>query len=174
MKHVYALISCLAFFPALLSQDDLQSLKILSAKDRPIVQGFLNGKVAFFLLDTGASLSIFHEGSKKRYKFGQFSSRNGGSRTIIGISGKETEISQASNFRLYLGEVPIKRPIFVYDMGRVIQQIRSQTSYTISGIIGSDIMRKYGFIIDLAKREIMIPKVGIKKPQSDLIITVYP
>jgi len=44
-------------------------IKVVKIKDQPIVAGELNGKKAYFLIDTGADVTILHKKDANRYNF---------------------------------------------------------------------------------------------------------
>jgi hypothetical protein len=111
----------------------------------PIIEGKINGKRAYFIVDTGASISLLNESEAKHFGFGA-SSETG--HTLVGFSG-ESKIKEAYNCTVEFGAMTIRGVTFkarcMKDFTAVIHQYES---IKISGIIGSDVFDKYRITID--------------------------
>ncbi len=116
-------------------------------KGIPIVKLELNGKHAYFVLDTGASLSILDKSVKKHYGFTtrsvyDVSSKN----SILGIGGRQ-ELYKAYNVLLTIkGE----KTIYINFKSTNLSSLRR--SLNVVGVIGSDFLIEHGYTIDLKKR----------------------
>lgn len=121
-------------------------IKIEYLRSKPIVAGEINGRKAYFLLDTGSDMTVLHERKASYYNFKVKKMMN--PQKIMGISGRHENVNRAGNINLALGELPIISPYFTYDLSGIISSIYRKNSVKISGIIGSDVMIKYGFVID--------------------------
>jgi hypothetical protein len=51
-----------------------------------------------------------------------------------------------------------------YDLSRVVRTTEQKINIKISGIIGSDLMKRYGFIIDYANKQVGILTI---KPKDE-------
>jgi hypothetical protein len=134
-------------------QTEAQSLiKIEHLQNKPIVMGQLNGRKAYFLLDTGSDLTLLHEGKADYYDFRI--KRMANPHKISGAGGSIGYIHRAGNIDLILGTLPVTTAYFTYDLSDIITSIYRKTFIRISGIIGSDVMIKYGFVIDYGQKEV--------------------
>ena len=131
-------------------------VKITNLRSKPIVQAELNGKKAYFLLDTGSDLTVMHEGKAEFYNFNIKEMVI--PLKVAGIDGSTGGMNRASTIELKLGELSIQAPYFSYDLSSVIKYIHSKTFLKISGIIGSDVMHKYGFVIDYGEELVRIER----------------
>jgi hypothetical protein len=120
-------------------------------RNKPIVKGKLNGRTAYFLLDTGSDLSVLHDGAAGRYDFGI--KRMVNPQRVTGI-GKGGSMDRAGRAELLLGSLPVSTAWFTCDLQGIIRSIYHKTQVRIVGIIGSDVMLKYGFIIDYAQEKV--------------------
>lgn len=135
------------------------AIKIVHIHDRPILQGTINGKKAYFLLDTGASISMLHTDKARHYDFVVRETRNPAMQvTVQNFHGRRIETQSVGNAKLILGELPIRTSLYAFDLSPVIRNVKARTNYTISGIIGADVMRRYRFLIDFHNRQIAYTK----------------
>lgn len=134
----------------------IQPVKIKNLRSKPIVQVELNGKKAYFLLDTGSDLTVMHEDRADFYNFNIKEMVI--PLKVAGVNGSTGGMNRASNIELKLGELSILTPYFSYDLSSVIKYIQSKTLLRISGIIGSDVMVKYGFVIDYGEELVYIER----------------
>ncbi|MDF9801135.1 hypothetical protein OKW21_006398 [Catalinimonas alkaloidigena] len=146
MKRFFALMLLSALCSAQMTFAQVSPIKIKKLNSKPIVEAKLNGKKAYFLLDTGSDITVLHDENAKHFDFKI--KRMVSPQRVAGIHGNVNNMNRAYGLKLELGDLPIKIPFFTYDLSSVIQAIHSSTLLRISGIIGSDVMIKYGFIID--------------------------
>jgi hypothetical protein len=125
------------------SQASLQAVsevKFITIKHIPVIQGRINGKRAYFIIDTGASCSILNQSVADRFGFKYFATLEG---NVAGFGGS-AKVSQAFNCVIEFGPLRIGNVIFhtrhLDDLAAVIQE---QEHIDIAGIIGSDIFRRY-------------------------------
>ena len=116
-------------------------------KGIPIIKLELNGKHAYFVLDTGASLSVLDKSVKKHYGFTtrsvyDVSSKN----SILGIGGRQ-ELYQAYNVSL-----TIKGEKTICINFKSINLSSLRRSLNVVGIIGSDFLLEHGYTIDFEKK----------------------
>ncbi|WPP50807.1 aspartyl protease family protein [Catalinimonas niigatensis] len=120
---------------------------------KPIVAAKINGKTAYFLIDTGSDISILDEKNTKLFKFRIAHSKEE-SHNIEGINGIKKNLSRIKFCRLVLGNSEMKSTLFALDLSKLVSLVKKKSHITIHGIIGSDIMRKYDFMIDYNTRRI--------------------
>ena len=129
------------------------TVKIIRMKDYPIVVGSLNGKKAFFLVDSGANITILNINDVKRYKI-KYSKSISKVKIISGLTANQREILVATNTSLYLGNRKIEACFKLLDLSNLKDSIGASNGVWINGIIGSDLMKKYKFTIDYGNQEI--------------------
>lgn len=119
---------------------------------KPIVRGSLNGKEAFFLLDTGSDLSILHTRMARTYGFAISSKVY--RRPIHGIQGETNFVKPIRHANLTLGGHALETSFKGMDIGPLVASIRRKTTFQIAGIIGVDVLMRYGFAIDFQQRQV--------------------
>lgn len=122
--------------------------------DQPIVEGSINGKTAYFILDTGSSYTILHSRNSKQYgfKYGRWNREV----ELYGLGGSTRRLWVAYQIDLRLGTSKIMHPLVVADLSDLVRVFRGKTGRYISGIIGADMMDKYRIVIDYDHREVII------------------
>jgi predicted aspartyl protease len=128
-----------------------QSINFFSISHIPVIEGRINGKVAYFIVDTGASCSILNESAAKYFGF----------KTIIvddehlmGLNGA-AKIKTAYDYSVKLGPLQIKSLVFrTRKIDELVDVIRNNDRISIAGIIGSDVMKKYQMGIDFRTNKI--------------------
>ena len=108
---------------------------------RIIVQGTINGKKAYMLVDTGASCGMFHSKAIKTYKIVKSNHKV----NLVGAGGAFT--AYVSNTPFILADKPIYQFV-VSDISDVVNSIKRQTGIEIAGIIGLAQMKMMGISID--------------------------
>ena len=126
--------------------------KIISESDkRLIVQGTLNGKKAYMLIDTGASAGIIDKPAVKKYGL---SENKNHSVNMVGAGGA---------FKAYLCLTPLviaQKQMYQFviaDLSSVVKSIKQQTGIEIAGIISLPQMKMLGIEIDTDDNFIKIP-----------------
>ncbi|MBX2842302.1 MAG: retroviral-like aspartic protease family protein [Flammeovirgaceae bacterium] len=129
--------------------------KILNKTGMPIIEGTLNGKKAYFLLDTGSSLSLLNSLDAKKYGFRLWKQK---SISISGIGGRGSKLWEVIHADIKIGNKNIKGMINALNISGIEQFLRKKTKYRISGIIGSDVMQYHGFVVDYTEGKCIIKK----------------
>lgn len=147
MKILFTLTTAL-----LLTIFSLQAQEIVKIEDRfdkkPIVKMKLNGKTIWVLLDTGSSVNLLDLSSMRKYKFKTFGQASG-ARNVIGLGSDEMRLQEVGNIDLVYKGISLKGQFLAYDISDLIMSFQAESGIAISGIIGSELMRKYGFVIDM-------------------------
>ena len=129
-----------------------QSIHLLAAGNHLVLKGYLNGKSTHFLLDTGASYTVLHSKLSKYFSFELFElpSRN---RVAAGVNSNSIQKSfSAINVTLQIGQAGVlKQSYLVQDLTPVVDHIFRSSHVRISGIIGTDFLKKLGCQIDFAQ-----------------------
>lgn len=112
---------------------------------RLIIEGTVNNKKAYFLVDTGASIGLIAEDKKKSYSLSQGKRFNG---TLIGGSGNMIQTSYICDTLINIGGKVINQFI-LSNISGVRESIKRETGYEILGIIGLPQMKMVGCIINL-------------------------
>jgi len=146
------------------SGHEYEYIKIFNLHKKPIIEATLNGKKAYFLLDTGSDITMLNKHDGKKYGF-KLLLRENESHAAVGIGGKTADFTSTHNVLLELGSTRINTRYLAYDMTTIVQSIAKDTGISISGIIGSDAMKRYGIIIDYKNREVGI--LTSKKVRGD-------
>ena len=108
---------------------------------RLIIQGHINDKRAYMLIDTGATVGMFHKKAVKSYKI----VTSNHSVNLVGAGGAFT--AYVSNTPFLLADKPIYQFV-VSDISDVVNSIKRQTGIEIAGIIGLNQMKMMGISID--------------------------
>lgn len=118
---------------------------------RLIVSATLNGRNAYFLIDTGASVGIIDKGSVKEYGLSAGKAFPG---TLVGAGGEMKGVRYCNTPAMLKGK---QVPQFVLaDISSVISSIRKETGIRITGIISLPQMKMVGMQIDANDNEIII------------------
>ncbi len=143
------LISCLLVTGNLLGQSP-NSIEIVSLKSKPIVVGYLNGKKAYFLLDTGSDLTIINKNAARKYGFKLITNYN--NKLIEGLGSTNTEIKRVGGIFLKMNDAHINTKFYAFNLNNIVRSLELKTQKQIVGIIGSDVMKKYNFSIDFGNK----------------------
>lgn len=115
----------------------------------------VNGKKCRFLIDTGASKSVVDKSyydkhlSKKKLKKIQ--------QETTGLHSTVAETHIGVIKEIDLGKTKIKNyPVAAIDLSHVNNTYKKLRQPKIQGILGSDLMYKYGMVIDYGKETILL------------------
>lgn len=156
--------------PASPPVDGYLPVEVSFFKRRPIITLTLNGQKAHFLLDTGASVSILN--SKDAHRLGFRLIESSGARPdLYGINGGTMPSFSTTKVKCFTGDMRLNYQWAASDLSGLVQRIRHRTRIRISGIIGSDLLKKYGFLIDYHEGKVWIkaPKQKQKKIPQQLV-----
>lgn len=125
--------------------------KILTSDYLPIVQGVINGRKAYFLLDTGASVSMLDTSQKKDFGFEAVGLDD---TTIGGYGGLSLEVSKLEKYKVEIGTELMRDDFLGKDLKYLVEPIQENTGYKITGIIGSNNIMRSGLIIDFKNNKL--------------------
>ena len=110
----------------------------------------LNGKVVYFLADTGASLSLVDSSQADNLKFDL---RNKLSGTITGAGGETGEVWHIKNLEVEFQGKKIYQ-FLATDLTDINDSIKKETGYKVEGILGLPQMKELGWIIDVVNSKV--------------------
>lgn len=132
----------------------MKKVKSLSEK-RLIIEGTVNGKQAFFLVDTGASVGLMDE--RKRKKLGLVRGRKYPG-TLVGAGGEVEDIYICDTFAEFYGcTIP---QFLLADISAVADSIRRETGYELAGIISLPQMKMAGMQVDANDNLVIFENLG--------------
>lgn len=118
---------------------------------RLIVEGQVNGKSAYFLIDTGASVGLIDKAKKKKYGLKEGFRYHG---TLIGAGGEIKDIKHCDTSVIFQGR---EIPQFLFaDIDNVIKSIKRETGIEILGIISLKQMEFIGMNLDINSHEVWL------------------
>jgi hypothetical protein len=131
--------------------DDIPQLRFTTIGRIPVVEGKINGKRAYFIIDTGASCSILNQSVSERFGFKCFLKVD---EHVVGLGG-EAKMNHAFNCVVEFGPLNLKNVIFrAKQMDSFVSVIQTHENIEIAGIIGSDIFNRYGIAINFKSNTI--------------------
>lgn len=128
-------------------------IDIVSFQKLPIVEVDLNGKPAYFILDTGGSISVLDENQEKDYGF--FVEDDDQEAAGYGGVGK---FKKALLVNLVLGGVRFDTDYKAQDLSAIVRAMKNGEGIKITGIIGSDIMKPNAFILNFSDHTVSLGK----------------
>ncbi len=142
-----------------MAQKESVTFPIHSIHPKPIVKVTLNGKAAYFLLDTGSDINIVNSSDAGKYDFAVYKINYGNRGSIATVNGTERDFGHAYNIHIMIGGRHIPCGVVSMDISSIVKSVRKKTGISIAGIIGSDTMKSYHFIIDY-ENEVIAIKLG--------------
>ncbi|MBT29280.1 MAG: hypothetical protein CMO01_06425 [Thalassobius sp.] len=134
--------------------EEYEFIEIVNLVRKPVIKGSINGKDAYFLVDTGSDLSFLNINDKEYFDYDFHKSFKG--LRINGMGGKVYGVKQVSGAKLQLGSQYIYARFLSCDIQHLVDSFEATSNIKINGIIGSDTMINYGFRIDYENRQIGI------------------
>lgn len=109
----------------------------------PLIKASLNNKRAWFIVDTGATITILNAMESKYFGFSVRRNTIGGMTEVSGFSDK-LSLSGASSCSIAIGPLVIKHHAWrSQEMNALFVTIGKNEKLRIAGILGSDILAKY-------------------------------
>lgn len=120
----------------------MERIKSISDK-RLIVEGLVNGKDAYFLIDTGASLALMDYDQRNKYDL-EVGKRFHGS--VVGAGGEMRNVRYCNTF-VNIGNKVIPQ-FLLADIEGVVESIHHETGVKILGIISLPQMKMANISLD--------------------------
>lgn len=118
----------------------------------PIIAGTLNGKKAYFMLDTGASISVLDTNQAKDY---MFSIIGDSGVEITGIGSNRSESKEIGKSLIKVGEKTLTEEFIGKDLRDVVRAVSSGSGYNIVGIIGTNNIWRNNWVLDFKRGKIV-------------------
>ena len=107
----------------------------------------LNGIECSFLIDSGSELSILDESQASVFNFNIVPGDEDKS-TNTDWSGRPVNLSYASGATAKLGNINLKNCFRAADLDNLLATVSRRTGKNVVGIIGADVLSRYGLVID--------------------------
>ena len=111
----------------------------------PVVRVDLNGRAAYFVIDSGSDISLINMSDAGYFNF---NTRNTASMDLKGFSGMRSAIYRTSEIEILVKGHSLDSYFYAADLSPLIDTLQKYTTLRISGIIGLDLMREHQFEID--------------------------
>ena len=128
----------------------MERIKSLSDK-RLVIAAEVNGKLAYFLLDSGASVGLMDDNQRRDYDLVKGRRYNG---TLVGAGGEMNNVYHCNTF-VYIEDRTIPQ-FLLADISDVVNSIERQTGIKILGIISLPQMKMCNISIDCNDNEIIL------------------
>ncbi len=116
-----------------------------------------NGKEIFWIIDTGASKTVFDSNLQDCYKLIKENDHEQYQSAGISVGMVETQVGTLDKLRL--GKLKIKNlKVALIDLSHVNDIYRKYRDIQIAGLLGSDVMKTYGCRIDYQSATIIFQK----------------
>jgi predicted aspartyl protease len=133
----------------------IQILEIESEGYHMMVQGFINGKQASFLVDTGASRTVFDMEAIKIYLPEPSFEENEKLSTGLGTNSMPSHVTIINSIKF--GELEINAYLaIVIDLQHVHQSYSMLGLPEINGVLGGDILNSYKAVINYKKKKLKL------------------
>ncbi len=117
----------------------------------PVISATLNGKPAYFIIDTGASVSVLNEPEAENYGFTVGVSND---INVTGFAGS-SNVRRVGNYTLQVGTLKITHIRFsCKNINDLVRAVYQNENIKISGILGSDVFAQYRMQIDFMTQTI--------------------
>jgi len=121
------------------------SVEFRSVAQVPIIEGALNNKKAYYIIDSGASFSVLDESQSGDYNFISYENPEYGSG--VGYGGV-ARFKQAENVNASIGGVRINTTFRSQNLSAISNYLNKQNGVRIVGIIGCDWLKADKIVID--------------------------
>jgi len=126
-------------------------VRFVTVQKVPVVKGKLNGKDAYYIIDSGASLSCLDDSQKDSYKFSSYDDAVNGSG--FGYGGVAT-FKSVNSADATIGGVPVNVAFKAQDLSLLTGAFRANYGINIVGIVGCDWLKENHIIIDFYTYEL--------------------
>ena len=128
----------------------MKRIKSISDK-RLIIEGKVNGKTAYFLVDTGASLALMDYNQRRKYDLAVGKPFHG---TIVGAGGEMRNVMYCNTF-VHIEDRVISQ-FLIAGISSVVDSIKRETGIELLGILSLPQMSMIGMNIDINSSEVWL------------------
>jgi hypothetical protein len=107
----------------------------------------LNDHYAMFLIDCDSELTVLDESQASVFGYGEADADDDNSQNVS-WSGSSVNVSNAKYASIQIGTIQVNDGIKVADVRKLLGTISSTVSANVIGIIGSNVLRSKGLVID--------------------------
>ena len=125
----------------------------MKSSSKPIILTEINGKKAYFLVDTGSDISVINSSLLKKYDLEEEKIYNN-SRRAIGFDGGQSQVMKVKNANVIISEFFTHESFYSMDLDKIATSIEAKTNIRIAGILGADVLLKYNCTIDYNQRQL--------------------
>lgn len=123
-------------------------------KNIALIEGYINGAAAYFILDTGASITLLNESLAYEYSFKTLDNRFFEQRHIVGLGGR-SPIKEVRSAIVKIGPHELKFINKACNLDNLSVYF-NDPNIKVAGIIGIDLLRILGGKIDFTARTIVV------------------
>jgi len=166
MKKLIVIISLIGLASNLTRAQEIETIEA-KYSGKPIIQMTLNNKKTWVLLDTGSEYTVLDSGAKDKFNFyvQPFSNKN---INVSGLGSTHNKLMETNGAQINFGYVRLRGITYAFDLTPIVKSIHNRTGKRITAIIGTHMMRNYGFVIDMGENTASITvKPKKKKKQND-------
>jgi hypothetical protein len=122
------------------------TIKLASFSKLPLIKGSINGKEAYFIIDSGATVTVLNSNMADEFGFRVEEDLDG---EAAGYGGKAHFMKAAAvTIKTDTGIELWAPDIKAQDLSPIVNAVKNNENVTVSGIIGTNIIKKYEFIIN--------------------------
>ena len=147
-----SLLIPLLLFVSCIPVEQIGSVNIDTTCNLCIVEGEINGKKTYFLMDTGAGLTTVDINQAKHFGFTSMPCEL----SVNGFNNNVAPIQQAVGITsVRINKVDLTGDIiYTTNMSNLVKHIQQCANKRISGIIGVPIIKRHGLVIDLTNNRL--------------------
>jgi len=128
------------------------TIKLASFSKLPLIKGTINGKEAYFIIDSGATVTVLNSTTADDFGFRVEEEYDG---EAAGYGGKAHFMkAAAATIKTDTGIELWAPDIKAQDLSPIVNAVKNNENVTVSGIIGTNIIKKYEFIINFKNNTI--------------------
>ena len=131
---------------------DTVSFRVI--KNVAILEGKINDNTAFFIVDTGATITLLNESLAKHFNFYVVDNKYFSKRSVLGLGGRSV-IKEARSATIKVGPHEIKFITKAADLDNLTAYF-FDTNLKIAGIIGTDLLYMLNGSIDFRNNTIIL------------------
>lgn len=141
--------------------NDVYAFENITTSDvhTPIIELKLNGSGKYWIVDTGANMSLIDETFYEKNK-DEFCYIKDFEMTLNGVSGSKNYVTRYVSCELG-DSIIITHQFLTSDLSGVKKNIKDRLNIDIVGIIGSDYLDRYSYTIDFYNRLLYRHKINV-------------
>lgn len=121
-------------------------IKLAGWNKLPIMRGLINDKEAYFIMDSGASISVMDSNGAEEFEFNVEETEDGAAAGYGGAASFKKagaiKIKTQDKIELWVPEFKAQ------DLSKIVDVINRNEGFKINGILGFDLMKRYSFILN--------------------------